>query len=317
MTQFTFTKATKEQARLRLALFGPSGSGKTFTSLQIATGIGGKVAVIDTERGSASKYADRFDFDVLNLPQNDIATYVKAIQAASNYNVLIIDSLSHGWFELREEVEKIARAKYRGNTWSAWSEGTPKQRQLVDAILDFDGHIIATMRVKTDWVVESTQGGKTRPVRVGLAPQQGKGIEYEFDLLGELSIDHILQITKDRTGKFQDQVLKEPGQEFGKQLAEWLKDGAPKKREQKTKTEPLSKDAVTNAAEEDFGAIAITDEPFASANDAITWGLSTGAFKARKHAENAYNKIKTEKNPQTAQEMALLWRQDVSDRLAQ
>ena len=52
---FTFSKATKTKSKLRMALIGPSGSGKTYTALTVATGLGKRVAVIDTERGSASK----------------------------------------------------------------------------------------------------------------------------------------------------------------------------------------------------------------------------------------------------------------------
>lgn len=224
---FAFTKATKEKAKLRLAVFGPSGSGKTFTSLRIASGISDKIAFIDTERGSASKYADRFDFDVLELVDRKLDNYIAAIQAAAaaGYDVLIIDSLTHGWKELIDDVEKLARSKYKGNTWSAWSEGTPKQMRFIDAILDYSGHIIATMRTKTEWTTETTSNGRSRPVRVGLAPEQGKGIEYEFDLLMELTTEHYGSIIKDRTGKFQDQVIEKPGEDFGKQLVNWLNDG--------------------------------------------------------------------------------------------
>lgn len=230
---FTFTKATKEQAKLRLAVFGPSGSGKTFSALRIATGLGGNIAFIDTERGSASKYADRFNFDVLELPNKLIGTYVEAIDAAAKagYPVLIIDSLTHAWKQLLETIDKLAKAKYRGNTWSAWSEGTPEQNKLVDAILDYPGHIIATMRTKTEWTTEQYGNGKSKPVRVGLAPEQGKGIEYEFDLLMELSTDHIATVIKDRTGKYQDAMIDKPGEDFGAELAAWLKDGEPIKRE--------------------------------------------------------------------------------------
>ena len=203
-----FKKASKSQAKLRAAFFGPSGAGKTFSSLSIAEGLsnGGGIAVIDTERGSASKYADRFSFDVLDLDDRSISGYIEAIRMAAEagYSVLIIDSLTHAWQQLLEEVERLAKAKYRGNTWSAWSEGTPLQRRLVDAILDFSGHIIATMRSKTEWQTSSDAGGKTRPVRVGLAPEQGKGVEYEFDLLMEISTEHIGNVIKDRSGRFQD-----------------------------------------------------------------------------------------------------------------
>jgi hypothetical protein len=139
----------------------------------------------------------------------------------------VIDSLSHGWQSLCEEVEKLAKAKYRGNTWSAWSEGTPLQRKLVAAILGFPGHVIGTMRSKTEWTTVDDGRGKKTPQRVGLAPEQGKGVEYEFDLLVEISTDHIANVIKDRTGKFQDKLLEKPGEDFGRQLAAWLADGTP------------------------------------------------------------------------------------------
>jgi len=225
-----FKKATKAQANLHAAIHGPSGAGKTFTSLRVGTGLAGgrPIAVIDTERGSASKYADRFSFDVLELEDQTIDGYVAAIgeAAKAGYAVLIIDSLSHGWQTLLEEVEKLAKAKYRGNTWSAWSEGTPHQRRLVQAILNYPGHVIATMRSKTEWTTVDNNGKKT-PQRVGLAPEQGKGIEYEFDLLLEISTEHIGHVIKDRTGKFQDKLIDKPGEEFGQQLAAWLSDGLP------------------------------------------------------------------------------------------
>jgi hypothetical protein len=222
-----FVKATKRKAKLRLAVYGPSGSGKTFTSLRIATGMGGQIAVIDTERGSASKYADRFDFAVMELEDRTVEGYARAIREAGQggFNVLIIDSLSHGWHELLDEVDKIAKSKYRGNTWSAWSEGTPKQRMMVDEILNSPMHIIATMRSKTEWTQERDKNDRVKPVKVGLAPEQGKGIEYEFDMLMEMSTEHIALVAKDRTGKFQDKPIEKPGEDFGKELVAWLEDG--------------------------------------------------------------------------------------------
>lgn len=220
-----FKLATKEQAKLRLAIFGPSGSGKTFSSLRIASGLGGKIALIDTERGSASKYADRFKFDVLELDKKDIATYCKAIQLAKDYDILVIDSLSHAWYTLLEEINKIAHSRFGGNTWAAWSQGTPKQRKLVDTLLGFDGHVIATMRTKTEWTMVKDDKGRNKPVRVGLAPEQGKNIEYEFDLLMELTVDHSASILKDRTGRFQDNIIELPGEIFGQGLKNWLVEG--------------------------------------------------------------------------------------------
>ena len=233
----TFQKAVKEQVKLRLAIYGPAGAGKTASALRIAHGIGGRIAFIDTENYSASRYADGlnyvggfvpFNFDVTSLQKPTIENYLEAIQSAENagYNVLIIDSLSHGWQELLEEIDRIAKTKYRGNSWSAWSDGTPKQKSLIRAITQSNMHIIATMRSKTEWETgKDEKTGKSKPVRIGLAPEQGKGIEYEFDMLMELNDSHYATIIKDRSGKFQDHEIYCPDEKFGKELAEWLTQG--------------------------------------------------------------------------------------------
>lgn len=223
-----FAPATKKSAKLRTALFGPSGAGKTYSALRIAAGIGGTVAVIDTERRSASKYSDRFKFHVCELEDRTIPGYIKAINAAARagFGVLIIDSLSHGWQELLTEIDALATAKYKGNTWSAWSQGTPKQRALVDAILEYPGHVIATMRSKTEWKTADVNG-RSKPIRVGLAPEQGKGIEYEFDQLIEISPEHAAEVIKDRSGKYQDSIIKLIDEDFGRSLASWLAEGDP------------------------------------------------------------------------------------------
>jgi len=233
----TFQKAVKEQVKLRLAIYGPAGAGKTASALRIAHGIGGRIAFIDTENYSASRYADGlnfaggfvpFNFDVVSLQKPTIANYVEAIQAAENagYNVLIIDSLSHGWQELLEDIDNLTKAKYKGNSWRAWSEGTPKQKSLIRAITQSNMHIIATMRAKTEWdTVKDDMTNKIKPVRIGLAPEQGKGIEYEFDMLMEINDSHYATIIKDRSGKFQDMEIHCPDEKFGKELAEWLTQG--------------------------------------------------------------------------------------------
>ena len=205
--------------------------------MRIATGLGGKIAVIDTERNSACKYSDRFDFDVCNATKPSIENLKMFIEEAKNYDILIIDSMTHAWLELLQEVEKIAKTKFGGNTWSAWSEGTPKQMSLINALLDFPGHIIATMRTETNWTTTTNDKGKVVPVRVGEAPKQGKGIEYEFDMLMQISSEHDALVIKDRTGKFQDEVIPMPDENFGKSLGEWLKDG---KKEEKKEPETVA-----------------------------------------------------------------------------
>ena len=218
-----FKKATKEQSKLRLALFGVSGGGKTYSALRLAKGLGGRVALIDTEHGSASKYSDRFDFDVCELDKPTINNILMCMEQARDYDVLIIDSLTHAWNELLQEVDKIAKAKYGGNSWSGWADGNKKQTDLINAILSFPGHVIATMRAETNWTTTVNDKGKMVPVRIGEAPKQGKQIEFEFDMLMQISQEHQAVVLKDRTGKYQDEcfIIDE---NFGKDLSSWLKD---------------------------------------------------------------------------------------------
>ncbi|MBW4554187.1 MAG: ATP-binding protein [Aphanocapsa sp. GSE-SYN-MK-11-07L] len=219
-----FQKATKTQSRLRLALCGPSGAGKTFSALNIAQHLGTTIAVIDTEHGSASKYADRFDFDVCELSDHHPAKYIEAIKAAaqSEYEVIVIDSLSHAWFK---ELELA------GKGFDGWKEVRPLERALIDAMLSSPSHIIATMRTKTEYVLEeyTNKQGKScvAPKKVGTAPIQSSGIEYEFDLAGELNLEHLLTISKSRCPELSNQTFLNPGQELAEMLTAWLTDGAP------------------------------------------------------------------------------------------
>jgi hypothetical protein len=240
-----FVQAERSQLYVRCALFGPSGSGKTMTALRMAKGIAGKMgvpfAVIDTEARSASKYADRYTFIVDNLEGKTIDHYLASMRAAreAGYKVLVIDSLSHAWRELTEEVDRIAQSSPSKNTFSPWAKVNPKQKRFIDAILNYPGHIIATMRSKTEWVIGEGKNGKTTPEKLGLAPEQGKGIEYEFDLLVELNQRHEAVVTKDRTGKFQDETVEKPGEDFGAALYEWLSGaGVAETRPVKTPAKP-------------------------------------------------------------------------------
>jgi hypothetical protein len=109
---------------------------------------------------------------------------------------------------------------------------------MVHALLGFPGHIIATMRTKTEWTINLDNNGKSSPMRVGLAPEQGKGIEYEFDMLMEISPEHTINVIKDRTGKFQDRIIQNPDEAFGNEILEWLNEGKPQIME-KTKQDLL------------------------------------------------------------------------------
>ncbi len=222
-----FIKAQRSQSKLRLALIGPSGSGKTYSALLIAKGLGGKIAMLDSERGSGSLYSDLIDYDISDLaPPFTPERYIEAINQAqqSGYNVLIIDSLSHAWSGQGGILEFVDRAsQVQKNNFAAWREASPKHNSLVDAILGADLHIIVTMRSKTAWEVQKDEKtGRTRPVKIGLAPVQRDGLEYEFTCVLELSVDgHIATASKDRTGLFDGRYIT-PDIETGQVLKQWL-----------------------------------------------------------------------------------------------
>lgn len=221
-----FRRAVKSAAKLRLLLAGASGGGKTYTALAIGRVVGPRMGVIDSERGSAALYADEFEFAHLDLPNHDPETYLDAIEsaAAARLDPLVIDSWSHAWENLKERVDGIAQASYRGNVWAAWSELTPIQNQLVTAIISYPGHVIATVRSKTQWEVSKDDKGRSRPQKVGLAPIQREGVDYEFSVHLTLSNGGAeAKVEKSRWSELKvGRVMKRPGEAFARGLLGWL-----------------------------------------------------------------------------------------------
>lgn len=237
---FKFEKATRTKSKARIALTGPSGSGKTYTALTAAKALanGGKVAVIDTERGSASLYSDKFDFDVLEMDNFNPDNYIKAINMAEDagYSVVVIDSLSHAWEGEGGALDlHNTKTKQTGNSWTAWADVTPLHRNLIDSVLQSKCHIIATMRSKMEYVQEKDdKTGKTTIRKVGLAPVQRNGIEYEFTMMADMDWDHNLIISKTRIESFDGKTAHKPDVTWFRPLVEWLNSG---KEQEKTMKE--------------------------------------------------------------------------------
>jgi hypothetical protein len=315
----SFKKATKYQSKLRLALCGLAGSGKTFSALSIATALAklmrqhghgdGRIAVIDSERGSASLYADKFDFDVCELDSFSPLAYVEKIREAeaAGYDIIIPDSLSHAWAGKGGALDQKDRAADRGgNSWTAWRDVTPKHNALVDAVVGSKAHVIATMRQKMEHVQEVVDG-KTQIKKVGLASIQREGMEYEFTLVGDIDLTHALKISKTRVDGIDiGDVFERPGEAFARRVYTWLMAGAsrPEPVAVPTPAPSAATTEVGQAVDDVFAAYleAVASAPTLSELDARATGPGKPAKGTPDHkrATEAYLARKTELSKERA-----------------
>lgn len=240
-----FKKAEKKNLKLRMALCGPAGAGKTYSALAVASAIGGKIAVVDTEHGSASKYADIFTFDVVEPNLFDPRDLIDTIRHAekNGYAHIIIDSLSHYWSGKGGELDMVDNAAARSksaNTFMAWKTVTPVHNELIDTIISCKINVFATMRTKTEYVIETNAAGKQVPRKVGLAPVMRDGIEYEFDLCGDIDQENNFVVTKSRCPELSGRVINRPGKQMAEALVKWLASGVIRE-EPKPETKPETK----------------------------------------------------------------------------
>lgn len=288
----SFKKATKLESRLRMAMIGPTGSGKTFSALGIASGLGKRIAVIDTEHGSAAKYADRFgDYDTLELQSFAPASYVEALELAGRegYEVVIVDSLSHAWMGKDGALEQVDRAAKRssGNSFAAWRDVTPQHNSLVEALLRCPAHLIVTMRSKTEYVLEEDSRGKKVPKKVGMAPIQRDGLEYEFDVVAELNTDHDLVVTKTRMPELDGVVTRNPGQALGAKMKLWTSGAKPVQQAPKSVPPPAAGEVYEPGFADSYPDAKLAGTPLRVANgeqlsDYAAWLESLLADKSYK-----------------------------------
>ncbi|MGV0968967.1 AAA family ATPase [Empedobacter falsenii] len=219
-------KSERKKAKIKMALQGSAGSGKSYSSLLLAQGITNKdfskIAIIDTENGSADLYAHLGDYNVLALqPPYTPEKYIEAIELCEKegMEVIIIDSISHAWDELLDFHSKLA-----GNSFTNWSKVTPRQKAFTDKILQCKAHVIATMRTKQDYVLNQ-KDGKYVPEKVGLKAVQRDGLDYEFTLVFDIDIKHFAVSSKDRTGLFMGRPEFIINSGTGRRILEWCNSG--------------------------------------------------------------------------------------------
>lgn len=215
-------QSERKRAKIKMALQGTAGSGKTYGSLLLANGLANgdlsKVAVIDTENGSADLYAHLGKYNVLTLaPPFTPEAYIQAIEVCQQaaMEVIIIDSISHAWEELLCFHSSLA-----GNSFTNWAKVTPRHRAFIEKMLHTDVHLIATMRTKQEYVLNQ-KDGKYVPEKVGLKAIQRDGLDYEFTLVFDVDIKHLAIASKDRTGLFMDSPKFTIDVDTGRAILDW------------------------------------------------------------------------------------------------
>lgn len=262
-----FAPAVKEQLKARVAIDGPTGAGKTWTALQwarIIAGPEGHIGLVDTENRSAAYYAPTpgnaverlnwwdppYEFGHLPVgppydPRELTALIRKAGTELGADGVLVIDSLTHYWSGeggTRDIVDHAAE-RARGNSFAGWKEGTPAQRMMLDAIIHAACHVIVTMRSKMEYVLETNAQGKQQPRKIGMAPEQRAGVEYEFTLVVDMDLEHRLIVSKSRCDAVADAVATQGrSADVAQTFAAWLGTGAEPAREP---SPPPPDDAIT------------------------------------------------------------------------
>lgn len=247
-----FQPAVKAKLKARVAIDGPTGSGKTWTALQwarILAGPDGRIGLVDTENRSAAYYAPTPGAEVQRVNWWDPPYEFGHLPAVAPYDprvlrqliraageelgpdgVLVIDSLTHFWNGEGGTLDVVDDAASRsGNSFTGWKEGTPAQRGMLDAIIHASCHVIVTMRSKMEYVLEERDSGgrKTQvPRKVGMAPEQRAGVEYEFTVVADMDLEHRLVVSKSRCDVIADKVApKGRSAEVAQEFAAWLDTG--------------------------------------------------------------------------------------------
>jgi hypothetical protein len=290
-------KADRSKRKARVGLLGPTGSGKTLSALLIANGFGGRTCLIDTENNSADLYADHkmldgFEYDVITLQKPySVERYLEAMSLVekAGYATMIIDSLSHAWSGPGGILEFVDTRTNTENKFAAWREATPKHNELVSRLVNSPCHLMITMRVKMDYVLEENDKGKKVPKKVGLQPVQRDGLEYEFDVVFDIDTkSHLATSTKDRSSIF-DGTVQKITSECGSTLMAWLNKGKDLTTEASVASEgEASEDAATKAKAELDSRIADLELTFV---EATTLPDLANMYEAGKKAVMSYREI--------------------------
>jgi len=223
MADLEFKRATVDTAFLKVLFYGGPGSGKTYTALLCASKLG-KVALVDTERGS-DFYAKDFEFDIFHT--RSIWDVVDLLEKAveQKYDCLIIDQITHLWEGAQEEYlagerEKMSKAwltmEKSGNLpWTSWRHIKKPYKKLLSLLLSAPIHVFMIGRATTEY--EQMPDGS--PKKVGERVDAEKGTPYEPHILIKMerarTADKWLAwVEKDRSNTISGKVFTNPTHEM-------------------------------------------------------------------------------------------------------
>lgn len=230
-TPFQFHRAEKESRPARIAFDGPSGSGRTLTMLRVASALGDRIAVIETERGHSHQYADDVEFHSSVLTDFDPEKLFEALASAAvlGYDVVCIDCYSLFWTGVNGMLDKVdadTRPGYGGQN-AGWNKNRPMERKVTEALMAYPGHVLVTLRSDTEAVIEPNEAGRMVKRQYAVKPKQRNDLEYDFDVVGSLGPVATVHLGKSRVPDLVDKVIPEPGVELGKTIRAWAEEGKP------------------------------------------------------------------------------------------
>lgn len=204
---FELRPATRQGVRPLIALYSESGCGKTYSSLLLARGFvgpSGKIAMIDTESGRGSLYADVLPggYQVLELdPPFEPRRYCEAMEAVekSGASIGIVDSGSHEWEGAGGVLDMAGAIEDRTGKSGlhCWKEPKLAHGLWVRALLRSRIAWIVCLRAKYKSRQIKDEHGKTKIVRdEHVSPIAAEDFIFEATAHAEILPDHSIVLTK-------------------------------------------------------------------------------------------------------------------------